>query len=319
MGKEREAKMKKAQKVFRQLIKNRVREPFVVLNSEQYKNKATRDACKSAGFDVYENKSSMKVLILGSTGMLGSMVLKYLSKKDLEIAAPSRKEINKIHPKNYDYIINCIGIIKQKLDNPKEAIEINSIFPYTISEKAPNAKIIQIATDCVFSGESGFYLEDNEHDASDIYGKTKSLGEVQAKNFYNIRTSIIGPIKRKRKVSLLEWFLSQKKNATIKGYTNHFWNGITTLHFAKLCYAIIEKKRQIPNLLHFIPSGAVNKYELLQIFAKKFNRMDIKIRPTKADYCNRILKTDNILIVNNLWRDMGYKKPPTIKEMIDEL
>jgi dTDP-4-dehydrorhamnose reductase len=217
----------------------------------------------------------MKVLILGSTGMLGSMVSDYLSAKDLDITKPLRGDLEKTNFDRYDYIINCIGIIKQKLNDTKDAIVVNSIFPYTISEVAPEAKIIQIATDCVYSGKDvGYYKENDEHNAIDVYGKTKSLGEVDARNFYNIRTSIIGP--DKSNVSLLEWFLSRK--GIVKGYCRHYWNGVTTLHFAKLCYAIIDNDRKLPNLLHFVPKDIVSKYELLKIFADKFKKKDVRIK-----------------------------------------
>ncbi|MBI2405513.1 SDR family oxidoreductase [Candidatus Microgenomates bacterium] len=261
----------------------------------------------------------MNALILGATGMLGSMVLDFLSMKGLEITAPSRKDLDKIKFSDYDYIINCIGITKQKLDNVEEAIRINSLLPYEISRKAPKAKIIQIATDCVFSGKKGRYTEEDEHDALDVYGKTKSLGEVEAKNFYNIRTSIVGPDRNSR-ASLLEWFLSQKKNAVVNGYTNHQWNGITTLHFAKLCYAIIKKKTSIPNHLHFVPTGIVSKYELLKIFSEKFDRKDIHIKKIKAsDEVNRSLRTIHRGTVCDLWKDMGYNSPLSIETMVEEL
>jgi len=259
----------------------------------------------------------MKILILGSTGMLGSMVLDYLSKKGLDITTPFREELEYIRYADYDWIINCIGIIKQKLTDPRDAIRINALYPYMLSEEAPKAKIIQIATDCVFSGKKGHYTEDDEHDASDIYGKTKSLGEVMKPNFYNIRTSIVGI--DKANISLLSWFLSQEKNATVKGYTNYHWNGITTLHFAKLCYALMKKKRSVPNNFHFFPKDVVNKYGLLNIFAEKFNRKDIRIEPFVAkDGIDRTLST--ICKVNSsLWKDMGYDTPPTIEQMVGEL
>ena len=218
----------------------------------------------------------MKVLILGSQGMLGSAVLNYLTDKGVDLVAPidtydEQKiltgTLQMIKFSEFDYIINCIGIIGHKLKTTREAVMVNCILPYSLAEQAPKAKIIQIATDCVFSGREGHYMEDNEHDASDVYGKTKSLGEVQAKNFYNIRTSIVGR-DRHSKVSLLEWFLSQPKNAKINGYKNHMWNGITTLHFAKLCYAIMNWKGKIPNNFHFTPVDVMNKYKLLKIFAE---------------------------------------------------
>ncbi len=278
----------------------------------------------------------MKILILGATGMLGSMVLEYLStKKELEITATLRRDQDKYKQKypnvnfvlmkslddvnfdNHNLIINCIGLIRQKLNDPKEAILVNALMPHILSEKAPRTGTIQIATDCVFSGKKGLYIEEDGHDATDVYGKTKSLGEVG--RFLNIRTSIIGP-DRNGNASLLEWFMSQEKGATVQGYANHFWNGITTLHFAKLCYGLIVRKRRLPNNTHFIPMGMVNKYTLLKIFSEKFDRKDVNIEEYKTEIAiDKSLKTNNRDQNYALWNDMGYKVPLTIEQMVEEL
>jgi dTDP-4-dehydrorhamnose reductase len=247
-----------------------------------------------------------KVLILGVTGMLGSMVYDYFEKMvDMEVVGTSRKKtgnsaihifdvetddinelIIKIDP---DYIINCIGVINiycrdEDSAGTLRAIKINALFPYHLSEaaKTTNAKIIQIATDCVFSGSVGSYSEDNSHDASDVYGKTKSLGEVKTGRFLNIRCSIIGP-EKDSKHSLLEWFLNQSSDAKISGYKHHKWNGVTTLQFAQLCEKIIKmgddyfkKLISANHTHHYIPNVAVSKYELLEIF-KDVYRKDIEI------------------------------------------
>lgn len=280
-----------------------------------------------------------KVIILGTSGMLGSMVLDYLStKSDIKLTGTIRNKalfnrfktkyknvkfslrpLNKISLAGFDYIINCIGIIPQKSDDPQEMILFNSLLPYSIIKRAPNTRIIQISTDCVFSGTRGEYSEKDNHDDCHVYGKTKSLGEVSAKNFFNIRTSVVGP-DRASCVSLLEWFLSQKKNAVIKGYKNHLWNGITTLHFAKLCHAIIDKNRKIPGTLHFIPADAVSKYDLLKIFSKCFGRDDVIIKKfNEKTAINRTLSTTYKKVNDNLWKDMGYNRALPIDRMIQEL
>ena len=66
----------------------------------------------------------------------------------------------------------------------KAAIKVNSLFPFQLSKiiKLKKNKIYQI-TDCVFSGEKGNYNEMSEHDALDVYGKTKSLGKLMKKIF----------------------------------------------------------------------------------------------------------------------------------------
>ncbi len=243
----------------------------------------------------------MKVLVLGSTGMLGSMVFDYLSKNsELEVEATSRLKSDDDKKyfdvleflqdsstsdflKAYNYIINCIGIIKPhcKDDDPegvKTAIQVNSLFPHKLSEFLKNSqtKVIQIATDCVYSGKAGKYTEDVLHDALDVYGKSKSLGEVQGDNLLNIRCSIIGP-EIKGHLSLLDWFLSQPDDAELKGFAHHHWNGVTTLQFAQLCEQIIidsdfDELIKSSYLHHFLPNTTVNKYELLKIFAEVFGK-----------------------------------------------
>jgi dTDP-4-dehydrorhamnose reductase len=243
-----------------------------------------------------------KILVLGSSGMLGYMVYDYLKKNsEFEVngSVRSKAKISKIKFdaeefvdevdqkvdfSKYDYIVNCIGIIKPFCqDNDPEgvvrAIKVNALFPHKLSKAlvGTKVKVIQIATDCVYSGQKGGSVESDKHDPLDVYGKTKSLGEVFAhNNFLNIRCSIIGPEDGTSK-SLLEWFLHQKKGSQLQGFEHHKWNGVTTLQFAKLCEAIIQEHRfdvlrQTNHVHHFVPNSLVSKYELLNIFNEVFEK-----------------------------------------------
>jgi dTDP-4-dehydrorhamnose reductase len=182
----------------------------------------------------------------------------------------------------WDYWINCIGIIKPYCrDNDpagvRNAIRVNAAFPHELAAAAKQngVRLIQIATDCVYSGSKGSYVESDPHDALDVYGKTKSLGEVLNGSALNIRVSIIGP-EVKSRLSLLEWFLSQPAGAELKGFTHHRWNGVSTLRFAKICEQIIARSRyedllaQSP-IHHYVPADSVDKFELLSIFQNTFN------------------------------------------------
>lgn len=246
-----------------------------------------------------------KILVLGSTGMLGSMVYYYLRKTMAPNTVHGSMRSNDalkgetlhhfeaqqfLHdPKqfssllSFDYIINCIGIIKPHCQDGdpkgvKNAIEVNALFPHILANYCRNspAKILQIATDCVYSGSQGHYTENAPHDALDVYGKTKSLGEVNSPNVLHIRSSIIGP-EQNTSYSLMEWFLHQPQGTTLQGYTHHKWNGVTTLQFAKICQRIIQNNaftglRKTSHVYHFVPNTAVTKYELLELFKKRFHK-----------------------------------------------
>ena len=144
------------------------------------------------------------------------------------------------------------------------------------------SRVIHISTDGVFGKNSGLCKENSSCDVHDLYGKTKSLGEVTAPNFLNIRTSIIGP-NPIRKTGLLEWFLSQPKDGEVYGFTNQKWNGVTTLQFAELCKNLIfdnyfDTVYAESSIHHFCPNEGISKYELLKLF-KLFFRSDLTVIP----------------------------------------
>jgi dTDP-4-dehydrorhamnose reductase len=279
-----------------------------------------------------------KVLVLGSTGMLGSAVAQTIASSKTEVLGTSRQDNNSItFDANTDsvdevfksfkpnWIINCIGIIKPYINESDSnsilnAIYINSIFPFKLSSAAASidAKVIQIATDCVYSGSKGAYKENDLHDATDVYGKTKSLGEVPAENMMHIRASIIGP-ELGRSTSLLEWFKNQPINSKINGFTDHLWNGITTHAFGKLCAGIIKQNSFRGGRYHVTPRDTVTKADLLRIFSKVYKRSDLLIKDTVSpNKVDRTLSTNDINTSNNLWKSAGYDSVPSIEEMVFE-
>jgi len=298
-----------------------------------------------------------KILVLGGNGMLGSMVVDHIvSKGGFEVHASvrnlngCRKVIDKVPKVEWhafdikrnediereladllsgkDYAINCIGIIKPYIhdDKPLEverAIVVNSLFPHILARCAEKTgvHVIQIATDCVYSGLKGDYDETAAHDPPDAYGKTKSLGEVYSDLVHHVRCSIVGP-EPMNCLSLLEWFLSQKTGATVKGFVNQYWNGVTTLHFAALLHGIIEKElfKHIGHLVHVVPSYKISKAGLLQEFAKAFNRSDVIINSVSTETAKDLtLATVRSEFNLQIWKSAGYSSPPTIPEMIKEL
>lgn len=285
--------------------------------------------------------------------MLGAMVLDSVAKSgDFDVVATYRdKSMSKTLSQKYpdvkfvqldaektdmhgiaavitkaEWVINAIGVIKPYIhdDNAVEtenAVRVNSLFPYELGRAAEQtgAQVIQIATDCAYSGSKGKYVETDLHDAIDVYGKTKSLGESYQQQFCHIRCSIIGP-ELKGHVSLLDWFLGQAKGATTNGFTNHQWNGVTTLHFARICQGIIKQNITLPRLHHLIPGNSITKANLLKAFAKEFDRSDITINNVKAPkVIDRTLATSNHELNRTIWQAAGYDKPPGIEQMVAEL
>lgn len=289
-----------------------------------------------------------RVLILGATGMLGSAVLEEFEGFAGEVLVTVRGEKLESLPRGVkviqfdgsndsleeafngigeiDFVINCIGVIKPYINDSDDlqrlnAIQINSLFPQQLSDWASRngAKVIQIATDCVFSGATGGYVETDPHDALDVYGKSKSLGEVPNSSMMHIRVSIIGPEKG-RSTSLLEWVRNQPKDAKIFGFTDHLWNGVTTNHFGKIVRGIIEAGLFRPGVFHLVPGNKVPKNVLVSKIASVFGREDITIEPkASGSTIDRTLKTDDVESNSKLWEAAGYPTAPTIEQMLEEI
>lgn len=289
-----------------------------------------------------------KVLILGATGMLGSAVLREFVGYEGDVFVTTRNQNLSELPSGFrsinfdassdnlldafkdvgpfDFVVNCIGIIKPHINDSDDkqrlnAVQVNSLFPQKLADWASEtgAKVIQIATDCVFSGAKGDYVETDPHDALDVYGKSKSLGEVPNDSMMHLRVSIIGP-EVGRSTSLLEWVRNQPQGAQIFGFTDHLWNGVTTSHFGKLARGVIEGGLFKPGVFHVVPGNKIPKNELVAKIASVFGRDDIKIEPkASGNTIDRTLQTIDEAFNSKLWRAAGYSTPPTIEKMVEEI
>lgn len=197
-----------------------------------------------------------------------------------------------------NYVINCIGILnKDAEDNPEKSILMNSYFPHFLAKcgKTCNFKLIHISTDCVFDGKRGGYTEDSFKNGRGFYAETKALGEVIYGNNLTIRTSIIGPELKRDGIGLFHWFMLQK--GKIRGYTNAYWTGITTIELAKVIIEAI--KEDITGLHHVVNNQKINKYDLVNLVKDIFKKEMVEIEPYD-DYTvdKSLIKTDITFMYN---------------------
>jgi dTDP-4-dehydrorhamnose reductase len=265
----------------------------------------------------------MLVLILGGGGMLGHQVWAAARQRfDARVAVRRRPKsalfddgrviegfdaadfdnvrslVERVKP---DAVINCVGVVKQlaAAHDPIASITINSLFPHVVARLAP--RVIQISTDCVFSGARGNYSEDDVPDPVDLYGRSKLLGELPAPHL-TLRTSIVG---RELGTShgLLEWFLGV--GATIHGYTRAFFSGLSTNVLARILCDVVETP--LAGLYH-VAGEAISKYDLLMLLNEAFDAR-VEIEPDDAVVLDRTLDGSRFAaaagIVIPPWREMA--------------
>lgn len=232
------------------------------------------------------------VLILGASGMLGHMLVRVFSPHHRVIGTTSSQYkaesplaklldreswiggidvrslnqvddlVREIQP---DVVINCVGVIKQKMEssNITDAITINSLFPHHLANlcQSQNSRLIHFSTDCVFEGTPGMKMVSDTPNATDLYGTTKRLGEVDYGDSITIRSSIVGA-QIVGTESLFQWAISQK-GKKIEGFTGALYSGLTTMTMSKVILEIVDNFPQLSGIQQ-IASEAITKHDLLR-------------------------------------------------------
>jgi dTDP-4-dehydrorhamnose reductase len=214
----------------------------------------------------------MRVTVVGSRGMAGHVIVKYLCQQGHTVTAVDRTVLDIEHGDvdqffktlDVDFVINAVGLlVKDCIDRPDRAIAINSWWPQYCAHKLKDTdtRLVHLSTDCVFDGKRGNYFEADEHTETNAYGRSKSFGEVSNAKDITFRMSIIGP-ELKNGTGLLNWVLTNKDDE-LPGWSNAWWNGITTLQLAK-CIDQYVNNPAITGVYHLVNNDVqINKYDLL--------------------------------------------------------
>ncbi|HEX4885885.1 MAG TPA: SDR family oxidoreductase [Casimicrobiaceae bacterium] len=286
----------------------------------------------------------MRILILGANGMLGHAACRVLGRSHevfgtcrgpadahpglLECVAAERlvtgfeagdetRLEQALATSRPAVVLNAIGIVKQKKDAQAAipSIRVNSLFPHELARACDRhaARLVQVSTDCVFSGRRGLYAEDDVPDPVDLYGRSKLLGEVTAPPHLTLRTSIIG---RELGASaghptsgLLEWLLSQR-GRTVRGYARAIFSGVTTTTLAGLLLQLLDAG-PLPTGLFHLASSPISKYDLLRHIDHALG-LGARIERDDEFVCDRSLNGRKLVEATGL-------RIPGWDAMIDEL
>jgi len=201
-------------------------------------------------------------------------------------------------------VVNCIGVIKQRPEahDAIPSIAINALLPHRLAEWAApwGGRVFHFSTDCVFSGRTGHYSEDDFSDAEDLYGRTKYLGEVAAPNAVTLRSSIIGRELVEHR-SLLDWFLFQQA-PVVRGFRRALFTGITTIEMADVVARLIARAPGLSGLYQ-VAAEPVTKFELLGLIRAAYG-LDVEIEPSDGETCDRSLKGEKFR------QATGWSAPP---------
>lgn len=252
------------------------------------------------------------IVVLGVDGLLGSwLCVKHpreiigFTHKELDItdSIRLRDTILELSP---DAVINCAGVTKRNSTSLNTMIDVNALAPHYIAKACDRvgAKLIQISTDCVFSGFVGNYTEQSISDAKDSYGQTKYRGEVIYTPHLTVRTSFIGLPDPKGR-GLLAW-LQNSQNSSIMGWKNYLWNGLCVTKLADVLVDLAYDRRH--GVMHLY-GETISKYYLLELVNELYG-FNVQIIPNEEPKINRSLNSS---------RNDCYKITTLLMEQLKEM
>lgn|SRR4051812_5942737 len=291
--------------------------------------------------DQHPPQGEVSILVVGASGMLGNRMFLQLSRypqfqvygtlrsDSLAARFPERLRGNLIagididdlgtlarvlEQRRPDVVINCIGLVKQlsAASDPVMAIEINALLPHRLARLCAQtgSRLIHFSTDCVFDGKKGHYQESDPSNATDLYGRSKLLGEVDYSNAITLRTSIIG-----REMSgshgLVDWFLSE--SGPIKGYRRAIFSGLTTNEMARVVAEYVIPRPQLHGVYQ-VASDPIDKYTLLQLINARLEKPKVIVE-------DEAVAIDRSLDATRFNAETGYKPPDweiQVKDMMTD-
>ncbi len=278
----------------------------------------------------------MKVLVLGSDGLLGSRIFSELRKNlGLDTIGTSRGDPNKcafsftiinlfnlIRMTRPNYIVNCIATTSEN-SGLIESFRSNSILPISLSvfSKFLGFQVIHFSTNAVYSGRRKRNLEKFCSLPSTQYAFTKAIGDFSFFGSLIIRTSFIGDHESNNKSKGLLLQLKCQHNGEIFYVEEDFyWNGVTADVLVALTKNLILENRRANGIFNFFSAEVLSRHQVVQLILDKLNKEKVTVVVSPQGFNKNLsLETQHPIEHLLFWNLAGYPKVPTFSELVSEM
>lgn len=223
---------------------------------------------------------NLRVLLFGSSGVLGGSFLEELNKHNVTVISPARPQfkvmdrsslslyVQNIKP---DLVINCLSIngIKSCFLDKNAAYAINAYFPISLAQicAASSVKLIHFSTECVFDN-SPTLIDDacTLGFPATTYGASKLLGELP--NHHNLHTIRLPLLLSHKPNNQIVWKIANRLSHGLPAFCSRdvISSPVFADDVATRILSIWLDAGKIPNLLHVSSDERQSLYETVQKF-----------------------------------------------------
>jgi dTDP-4-dehydrorhamnose reductase len=284
----------------------------------------------------------MKFLVTGSAGLVGSQVVKDLTKQNHTVYScyhdekPSHGTSIQLDITDQDKIIQILQEIKpdriihlaamtnvDQCETQQElAILLNAKSTEILAKQAAkqNAFFVYVSTDYVFDGIKGMKKEDDSTNPLGFYGKSKLEGEFTlnklASSWCIARTSTPFGIHHKKKSFPLWVQESLEAKKEIPVLVDQLTSPTYVPNLSKMLIEVAT--RQITGVIHLAGATRISRYELAELVADKLSLDKKFLIQTNTDEMNwKAQRPKDSSLDVSLAAEILNEKPQEIEHSLD--
>lgn len=246
----------------------------------------------------------MKILLIGSSGMVGTAVENVCDRKGIECMGLTHDDLEitdfnavsaAIDNNMPNVVINAaaiVGINKSELE-PQRVFNINAIAVSNLAKICEKHRIILIqpSSHAVFNGKkNGYYTEDDQPDPTSVYSASKYIAEYFAKNIctrhYVTRLGAVFGMRRTANKGFIgKIFERIEKGEDIAAADDRIESPTYAIDVAEVLISLLEKKKPF-GIYHIANLGMVSYYDfvakLIEILKADVNLVKAKDKNFKS-------------------------------------
>lgn len=228
---------------------------------------------------------TLRVFVLGHRGMLGHVVTRYLAEQGCGVHTTDERYdgdlrstfVQAVRQAGCPTVVNCA---RAGTEDPEDVLCVNTLLPLHVAAALDaGSTFVHASTDAVFESGPGERRAADPPGATDPYGLSKRMAEAcrALAPTVILRASVVGPELGTPR-SLLGRALAS--DGPYRGYVDHWWNGITSLEWARLAHAAALGSLP-PGIHQPACQEPVTKYELVSTIARVYGRPTV-VEPAES-------------------------------------